>query len=84
MLSKFLLEEKVGTILFIDWASASICFSIETAEKLIPPNIIILTTIKTEFLITVGFKVKYYIKAKIGNILEILKVFGCNSNRYVN
>ncbi|HEU4447127.1 MAG TPA: hypothetical protein VFR94_20810 [Nitrososphaeraceae archaeon] len=30
--------------------------------------------IKTEFLITVGFKVTYYIEAQIGNILEIIKV----------
>jgi hypothetical protein len=75
MLSKFLLEEKVGIVPFIDWASTGICFSIETAEKLIPPNItMILTMIKTEFLITVGFKVTYYIEAQIGNILEIIKV----------
>ena len=75
MLSKFRLEEKVGIVPLIDWASTGICFSIETAEKLIPPNItIILTMIKTEFLITFFFKVTYYIEAQIGNILEIIKV----------
>lgn len=42
MLSRSLLEEKTGAELFISWASASICSSVENKEKEVMPLVAIL------------------------------------------